>query len=667
MCGIVGVMYFKQPIDFFGQHRFETGLGLMRGRGPDGYWVYADHSVLLGQTLLLITDPVNGLRPYVDNRQNVVACANGEIYNFRALRDMLQRAEVQFSSNSDCDVIAHGYALWQDHLFERLDGMFGIAVFDRQHQTLTLARDKVGIRPLYYTYQKDYIAFASEPRVLIAAGFASSDPSEEGLFHSLVLRRALDPVTMYKKIRSVLPGQQLTFDRQGRVTERIFAAIPPQALGGENGLQRNIDHEAVRQVVTEAVSRRVPDHCKYSLFLSGGLDSTIVNFLTPVDPGRRLPSLVCGFSFENTIDERLMAQEAANLVNTDLITRSVSLERFLAIWPVLVWAHSEPLMFNSSIPLFLLCCEAREKGAKVILSGEGADEMFAGYLYYPTYEQTQDDGTPDYLLRHNFEINAPNFVIDHWLANPQWGNQQKGQLLEKIDAALPFKGKKHGLARELEFDRLTFMRALLMRQDCVGLTTGIEIRVPFLDTYTLHEATKYPTTLHLANGIGKQILRQTFAPYITHKLAKTPKIGFPVPVDAWLSHPEFKSLCLKLNDALNTLDIIRKDILLSMIAPQATYTKESYKHLWTLLNVALWWTTQTSASPPHGVWADLLPPGSHREVANIVGQTQYTFNSDTIPCLLDNCELPVVIHSHSWNVPEINQLQNFSPVQAVYV
>ena len=656
MCGIIGLMNFGQQIDESFCRRFEMGLGLMRGQGPDGYWVYADHEILMAQTVLLITDPANGIQPYISNDLNIVACANGEIYNDKELRTELEEAGASFRSNSDCEVIAHGYARWREGLFERLDGMFAIAVFDRKNRVLTIARDKVGIRPLYYTYQNDYVAFASEPRLLTAAGFASTDPCEEGLFHSLVLRRALEPVTMYKDVRAVLPGQLLTFESKHQNSKRIFASIPPQMRPSQNNLAPNINLDLLRVTVTEAVKRRVPTECKYSLFLSGGLDSTIVNRLTPKDPERRLPSMVSGFSFANMVDERLMAQKAARLVETELITRSVSLDRFLAIWPLLVWANSEPLMFNSSVPLFLLCREAYSRlGAKVILSGEGADEMFVGYSQYPAYKQYEDDGTPEYLFRYDDEIIPLDLVFGEWLRDKQWGIRQWGMLQDRINTYVPFKGKKHGLARKLEFDRITFMRGLLMRQDRVGLTSSVEIRVPFLDSKVLQEATKYPANWHLSNGVAKQLLRQAFEPDITKELAKTPKIGFPVPVDRWLIHSNFKSICMKLNEYLNQTEIIKKDAILDLVLSSKYYPKNSYRKIWTLLNLSMWWITKDAPLPPHGIWADILPKESHRDIADIVADTRYAFPPGSIYKSLAHQQRPVVIRSNKWQGSEVSQ------------
>lgn len=661
MCGILGVIHFGDQLDHTTGNKFIAGLGLMRGRGPDGYGIYADHDVLLGQTSLAITDPEGRGQPYVSNDLNIIACANGEIYNAPELRIELERAGARFCSDSDCEVIAHGYALWGDKLFERLDGMFALAVFSRTDRVLKIARDRVGIRPLYYTRQGNYVAFASEPRMLIAAGLASSDPCEEGLFHSLTLRRPLEPLTMYKEVKAVLPGRQLTIDSKGHYAEHVFAVPPSQSLepaGVEHG---HLD--TLRRVVTRAVSRRVPEKCKYSLFLSGGLDSTIVNLLTPNDPTRRLPSVVSGFSFDHLVDERLMAQKAAHALQTELATHTVTMEHFLAMWPLLVWINSEPLMFNSSVPLFLLCRNVRAWGAKVMLSGEGADEMFLGYSQYPAYAQHQDDGSPEYLLRHDEEILATELVLQEWVQDRHWGQRQWQNLRHRIDTAVPFRGKQHGLARKVELDRISFMRGLLMRQDRVGLTTGIEIRVPFLDQNVLREANRYTTDWHLRDGIGKRLLRDAFEPYLG-ELARVPKIGFPVPVDTWLTHEGFKTVCRRLNQHLNQTGLVREDAILSIMQSSTSYPKNSYRRMWTLLNLAMWWVTRSSPPPPYGIWEDLIPSEQHSYVAGIVADTKHSFVPGFLAQRITGRELPVIVNSDDWVTFNVSYLQEYAGLPA---
>lgn len=633
MCGILGTYHYRSSLDGEVCRKFERGLGDMRGRGPDGYWVYADQGILMAQTLLQITDPEGKIRPYVSNDLNIIAGANGEIYNTQELRKTLENLGAIFQSESDCEVIAHGYALWKEGLFERLDGMFAIAIFDRRTRVLTLARDKVGIRPLYYSVQNNRVSFASEPRLLTESGFVPSTPSEEGLFHSLVLRRPIEPLTMYREVQAVLPGQMLSFGLDQR-TERFFAHVPQQSPLAQTISSPHAVAERLKKTVADSVECRIPSRCDYSLFLSGGLDSTIVNRLAPQD-SHRLPSLVCGFSFSDMVDEREMARKAAEQVETRLLTHSLGLEQFVELWPLMVGMNSEPLMFNSSIPLFLLCREARRMGAKVMLSGEGADELFVGYSQYPAYQKFQDDGSPGFLLAHDEEVIPPDLVLSQWVSDPRWGESQWSQLQDRIESICPFRGAEHGLNRKLEFDRMTFMRGLLMRQDRVGLNASMEIRVPFLDSSIYQEAVHSPLEWHLKNGTGKRLLRQAFAPTIGHELANTPKVGFPVPLNTWLQDSTFKTLCLELNTFLNTTGLIQKDAILSIMSSQSSYPRNSYRQIWTLLNLAMWWRGNTT---------DHLTPYAKK----IADETRHVFAPEGLIHSVPSQNFPVVIQAKGW-------------------
>ncbi len=662
MCGILGILDLGQELgeDFYA--RFSTAFGFMHGRGPDGYWIYAEDKLLMGQAVLQITDPDGDIKPYVSNDLNIIACANGEIYNSAELRCLLEREGARFETDSDCEVIAHGYAHWQESLFERLDGKFAIAIFDRARQALLIVRDRVGIRPLYYTLKPNaYLAFASEPRMLTASGLAGREISPAGHFHALLLRRPMEPNTMYKDVFAVLPGQIIRIRQSPAYpVVRQFATTPKPISQSPSVVQNQASQDQLVQTLTAAVNKRVPTSCDYSLFLSGGLDSTLVNYLVPAGHARRLPSMVAGFSFAGGIDERELAQKAASIIKTRLISRSMDMDEFLALWPLLVWLNDEPLMFNSSVPLFSLCREARQMGAKVMLSGEGADEMFVGYSHYPAYQQHQDDGSPDYLFRHDQEIIPLATVMEDWVVDRHWARQQWDQLQEQITAHLPFQGREHGLARKLEFDRMTFMRGLLMRQDRVGLNASIEIRVPFLDVKLMQTANAYPSGMHLHNGLGKTLLRDAFEPFLGRELTQTPKIGFPLPLPVWLLEPRFKRICLALNEILNRSELVKPNAILSIMSANNNYSSTSYRHIWTLLNLALWWlNSRSSELPPRGIWASIIPSESLSYAEGIVQESCRPFAPGFVYAALKAQPLPGILHAKRWKNPQVNRLEEF--------
>jgi asparagine synthase (glutamine-hydrolysing) len=600
--------------------KFEIGMYLQKNRGPDGYWIFCDGFLIFGQSLLSIADPNNGIHPYMSTDKAVIACANGEIYNAGELRTELKKQGAVFSSESDCEVIAHGYRFWNEDIFSKIDGMFAISLFDRTSGTLLLYRDTVGIRPLYYTVGEECILFASEPRILISAGLCPGEISEEGLFHSLTVRYPIEPLTMYKDIRAVMPGELIAYN-ETRTHRRIFTPFPEQA--DDENTSPAFSPDFLKKTVEQAVEKRIPAKCRYGTFLSGGLDSSIVSVLADASDPNRIPSFVCGFSGPHIIDERKYAKRVADRFGLPLVSDSLSFEDFLITWPLVLLANSGPVMFNSSIPLFLLCKQARERGAKVMLSGEGADEMFIGYERYPEYvRHNRMTGDPEYVLAYDKEINDYGYVSENWIADPQWGERQFRRLLDRISDYPFYKKPYSGLTKKAEFDRRNFLIALLMRQDRVGLTNTIEIRVPFLDTRVIREAARYAVTEHLsASGMGKIMLRKAFAKVLGYDIADIPKIGFPLPLSEWYQHPAWDPLIQKLGTVLKDIPFINEDALIRWTKlPQDVKTKK-WRDIWTLMNVAMWWKANASPDALLTLWEDVIPEHSDelREKAECYG------------------------------------------------
>ncbi len=645
MCGIIGLILYKEKISISIFRRFEIGVGLMKGRGPDGFWIFGDNNVLLCQTSLLITDPSEGYRPYSNNDLSIIACANGEIYNSDDLRSKLEKTGAIFRSDSDCEVLAHGYEVWKEKLFEKLDGMFAVAIYDQKTKLLTVARDKVGIRPLYYTNNDKFFAFASEPRFLIESGLANSAISEEGLFHSLIVRNPIEPYTMYKDVSAVLPGQVLSFGvdvPEGKPT--TFSNSSNTTIWTNKPYKETFFEEDIYNLISYSVERRIPKKIKYGAFLSGGLDSTIINFMMPRDPIYRIQSMVCGFDAPDIIDEKNAAKHAAKLLNIDLHSRTITPETFLSFWPFLVWLNSGPLMFNSSIPLYMLCKEANSLGAKVMLSGEGADELFAGYSHYPYYNTHEDDGSPDFLFDFDEEIINSNLILKHLVKDKNWAVKQWSGLKELITNIAPFEGKHNGLNRKLKLDRQLYLNSLLMRQDRVGLNASIEIRVPYLDHKIIKEINDYNPRLHLEENIGKILLRKSFEKRIAGDLAWISKSGFPVPFKSWILSPEFKNVYSFLIDNLKTLEYICPDACLRLKPFGNLGQTATIKELWTILNISIWWFFHSSSKSFSDCISKFIPEDKIETIimANNNSKGEIKINFD------ENFQFPFLIFSRDW-------------------
>lgn len=605
MCGIAGIGHVPEARWPEAMDRLGRIVGPLRKRGPDGMALFSESGFALVQTLLLITDPVSGMAPYFSEDRRIVAVVNGEIYNHRALRAELGRIGYRFTSDSDCEVVANGFAVYGPCFFERIRGMFALAVLDRERRVVTLARDSFGIRQLYYSRSQGILAFSSEPQPLVAAGLASADPDEEALVDAMVLRQPLEPKTMYRDVWAVPPGHFIEFDGQA-AREHRFAPDPFAARGFEStSVPGNDSAPLLRQAVREAVDLRIPRDCRYATFLSGGIDSGIVSALAPRGDSLRLPSLVCGFDDESVPDERLQARGLALRLGVPLHEMTLAPSAFFATWPYLIADTGAPLMFNSTMPIHAMCRRARQEGAKVLLSGEGSDEIFLGYRHYPRYSQAKDDGSLEFLLQDDPEFNHPATDLGPVLASGGLAPHLLGSLRERVNSLAPVKPGQTGLDRKLRFDRLTFLQSLLVRQDRSGLGCGVEIRVPFLDREVVSLARAWPVHEQISAASNKRLLRRAFAATLG-PFAKAGKIGFPVPVLRWLSLEDFRALIDLLDSSLSISGLFRKHALKRCIEEATSHPAISGTKVWTLLNLAAWTLYQKAGDGLFELWGEHL-------------------------------------------------------------
>lgn len=601
MCGIAGVGNIADANREDAFSRLGRVIGDIRKRGPDGLMLFSERGFALAQTFLLISDQDRGGTPYLSQDGRYIAVVNGQIYNHQELRADERLRGFAMASRSDCDIIANGFAVYGSAFFAKIRGMFAIAILDRVDETLTLARDAQGIRPLYYTRTSASVAFCSEPQPLVHAGLAPADEDERAALEALLLRSPIEPATMYKHIHALPPGHFLTLaERDSRpqpFVEDPFASEPSPMSGSETNQARE-----VRAGLEDSVSIRVPGSCPYTTFLSGGLDSGIVCALTPRRDPLRQASPSCGFGQAGLTDERLGARRLAARLGIPLRETSLSADRFLAIWPFMLEAMGAPLMFNSTIPIFWMARQARQSGVKVILSGEGADELFLGYPRYAVYAGIRDEGDPGLMLAHDEELDHIPLPVRAALEKDSRSRGLLGGMKERIAEIAPYRDGQSALDRKLRFDRLTFLRALLMRQDRAGLGAAVEIRVPFLDERVVSPARAIPSRHHLAPR-EKNVLRELFGD-VLGPFATIPKLGFPLPLTAWLNTPAFAGISALLGRTWNgdgyppqLVDALKKPA----VGGNGIFA-------WTLHNLAAWSLLQRSGPRFYEIWHDHLNP-----------------------------------------------------------
>jgi asparagine synthase (glutamine-hydrolysing) len=563
MCGIAGIVSldFQTRVD---EERLLRMRDALRHRGPDGAGSLLDGPVALGHRRLAIVDVAGGHQPMANADGSVCIVFNGEIYNHAALRQGLEASGYRYRTRSDTETILHLYEEEGERCVERLRGMFAFAVWDRRRARLLLARDRLGIKPLYYALTQDELVFASEMKALLAAGLRPR-------FEPAVLPEYLaagfvsGEETFLQGVRRLPPAHTLTWSPGVLSAPRRYWRIPPPAEGGQAGPAEHAD--ALRARLTDAVRSHLMSDVPLGIFLSGGIDSSgLLALMAPMVEGP-VRSFSVGFADRdaNELDYARLAARAAGAEHREVV---VSPAEFFRALPRLVWHEDEPIAFPSSVALYFVS-ELARRHVKVVLTGEGSDELFLGYNRYrvtawnqrlgraywggvPAAARTRVRGLvsrlprplrryaqrsflslepgPRGLFYENFSV-FPSGLRQHLIAD--------GALLRGRDPyayALRCYEEAEGgaLDRMSRADLQTYLVRLLMKQDQMSMAASIESRVPFLDHPLVEQAAALPGRFKLRGFTTKAVLRQALAGLVPDAILRRPKMGFPVPVGRWL-------------------------------------------------------------------------------------------------------------------------------------
>jgi asparagine synthase (glutamine-hydrolysing) len=565
MCGIVGILSLD-PRARVDEARLRRMRDVITHRGPDGEGLVLDGPVGLGHRRLAIVDVAGGHQPMANAAGDTWVSFNGEIYNHLALREGLESRGHRYHSRSDTETILHLYDAFGTDGLARLRGMFAIALWDKKRSRLVLARDPLGIKPLYYARTRDEVLFASEIKALLAAGLAPSF-DEQVLPEYLATRHVGGETTFFQQVKALLPGHTLCIDAEGGATSRRrFWTVPPVAPDASGFSATAAD---VGEKLRAAVSSHLMSDVPLGLFLSGGIDSTaLLGHMTSL---LREPVRTFSVGFREAEASELgyarLAAEAAGARHREIV---VSPEQFFEALPRLVWHEDEPIAFPSSVPLYFVSRLAAED-VKVVLTGEGSDELFLGYNRYRIARWNERLG-PAYTtlcpsrLRTGI-AEAIDRLPQRWrrhvertfLALPAEDDASVLASADVFPAALQrqlllepsrLTRDPHGPALDAYrnaggdvLDRLsradidTYLVRLLMKQDRMSMAASLESRVPFLDQSLVEYAAAIPSALKLGSWQTKRVLRHAVRDVVPKPILHRRKMGFPVPVGAWLRGP----------------------------------------------------------------------------------------------------------------------------------
>jgi asparagine synthase (glutamine-hydrolysing) len=534
-------------------------------RGPDDEGFLRDERVGLGVRRLSIIDLAGGSQPIANKDGSVVTVFNGEIYNFRELRAELQAAGHAFRTRSDTEVIVHGYQEWGDGFLTRLNGMFAIAVYDRRNARLVLARDHVGIKPLYYAWTADGLVWGSEIKVLLASGLVARDLDLDALGQFIAWEYCPGDTTLLKAIRKLLPGRLLTLDlRSGQHEIRRYWQVPEYAVPDGHDEQYWLDR--VDEALRAAVRRQLVSDVPLGAFLSGGVDSSLITAAMG-------EAVTFSIGFEDpTYNELAHSTRVAKHLGVQHITEVIRADA-LELFDHLMHFMDDPIGDSSIFPTYLVSRLAR-RHVTVSLSGDGGDELFGGYeTYLAAGMARRYVGLPKVLRKRLIEpavgllrpagakkglINkALRFVEgvrhDPGLGQARWRIFLTEQLRARLFsqdalAAMPSPLGGHieqlfeeargrePLAQSLYVDLFSYLPDdILTKVDRMSMAVSLESRVPFLDKEMVELAFQVPDRLKIRRGVSKWILKRIAERYLPVEAVYRPKEGFSVPLKHWIA------------------------------------------------------------------------------------------------------------------------------------
>jgi asparagine synthase (glutamine-hydrolysing) len=600
-------------------------------RGPDGEGVRAfssqDFSVALGHRRLSIIDLAGGGQPMANETGRVWITYNGEVYNHNDLREELMAMGHRFSSRSDTETIVHAYEEWGTECVERLRGMFAFAVWDQERETLFAARDRMGIKPLYYAQVEDLLLIASEIKAILATGWLQPEIAMEALPEQMTFGYLVGEQTLFRGVKKLLPGHWLTWKHGAIQTQQYWDTPAPLV----DVRRSEADYVAeFTELFQESVRLRLMSDVPLGVFLSGGLDSSSIAATMAEHVHGRLKTFSVGFQ-SPYYSELAYAREVAEALGSDHHEVVLTPETFFESLPKLVWHEDEPIRSAPSVALYHVAELAREH-VKVVLTGEGSDELFAGYdRYWATlfnfrwgrwYNRFVPRSIRERCLRntlwhwpvplslkkklsHTFigrSLRPEDIVFDNWYAifprdmRQELFSQDVNRCVQDVN---PYENsmriwesrdKGNTLDQLLYTDQKTYLVELLMKQDNMSMAASIESRVPFLDHHLVEFATRVPGWLKVRGAHGKHLVKRAMMRMLPESIRRREKTGFPVPFREWLAQP-FGSRFIKqiaLSPRARERNLLNQDYVHRLFAEHAAGLRDHTEPLWTITNLELW-------------------------------------------------------------------------------
>ena len=623
MCGICGFcLPDNKPVDFDVLQKMTSTL---QHRGPDDEGYYADVGIALGHRRLSIIDLDTGKQPIHNEDASIHVVFNGEIYNFPELKEDLEGRGHTFYTKTDTEVLVHLYEEMGEGLLEKINGMFTFAIWDGKKRKLFLARDRIGIKPLYYAYNGKELAFSSEPKALLRFPWIEGRLDLQGLSYYLSYDYIPAPYCIYEDIKKVPPGHQVVY-QDGKIRcDRYWDLDLSDRFEGK--LDEKETCELIWREFCRGVKMRLISDVPIGVLLSGGIDSTSVLAALRHEGVDDVRTFSIGFE-DPSFDESRYFRIAASFFETEHHEEVLAPQKLIDIIPEVASMLDEPLADASIMPTYLLSHFTRGS-VKVALGGDGGDELFAGYPTYQAYLLSRYYERFPRMMRYvidaivkrlpvsfdnmSFDFRAKKFIdgivyppVERnyiWLGTftpdmkeelvskevrEEWGDFDSFHVLHDYLNGKTFNSE---LGKLLYLDtKLYLQEGVLAKVDRASMAHGLEVRVPFLDHHFVELVTGLPETLKLKGFRTKYIWKKAIKDRIPDEITMRGKKGFGIPIGKWF-FGELKDLILELfsKERLEKQGVFNSSVVQRVVDDHLARRVDNRKKLWNLLVFQLWW------------------------------------------------------------------------------
>lgn len=609
MCGITGIFYndSQRRVD-------ETVLLSMRDsmvhRGPDDAGLFIDGALGFAHRRLSIVGLSTGHQPMSNSDGSLVIVFNGEIYNYPALKQQMMDKGYSFRTESDTEVIIHLYAEYGKDCVHHLNGMFAFAIWDRDSQQLFMARDRLGVKPFYYAEVDGAILFSSEIKALFEYPGFSPACNQDSVYEYFLFRAVTGERTLFEGVKSILPGHHMIVSRGGgQVVEQYWDA---QHQGPTAALSIDDARDQLESLLDDAVRIRLMSEVPLGTFCSGGVDSSLVTALAARAIGQPVNTFSVGFH-EADFDETRYAQMVSKQYETSHHELKVDSAEFSRLLPELIHLNDEPLNFSNSIHIYAISKLAKEF-VTVVLTGEGADELFLGYPRYQIPRLAQSIkrlsliASPLLKLASSLKNDHRLEKLSYYLNSDMKDVIQRNSATSRIESVtavlrkdlpqiLPYRDQVYEQSRSLDHvlstmslqDQKTYLVSILNRQDKMSMGASVEARVPFLDYRMAEFANSLPASTRIKGFNTKMLVKQVAEKYLPREVIYRRKSGFGVPLAQWFRNEKgLGGLAEQYIRAGGYEEFLDPAAMQTMLQQHKSQQADHSEILWTALNFMIW-------------------------------------------------------------------------------